>query len=55
MKLGIVIYTNDSESVWNAFRFGNYAVKHHQDEVRVFLIGKGVESQNLDTDKFSIT
>ncbi len=54
MKLGLVIYTNDPESVWNAFRFGNYAVKHHQDEVQVFLLGKGVEAQTLDTDKFKI-
>lgn len=26
MKLGIVIYSNDSETVWNAFRFGNFAI-----------------------------
>jgi len=54
MKLGLVIYSNDPESVWNAFRFGNYAVKHYQDEVQVFLLGKGVEAQTLDTDKFKI-
>lgn len=54
MTLGLVIYSNDPETVWNAFRFGNYAVKHHRDEVRVFLLGKGVEAQSLDTDKFQI-
>jgi hypothetical protein len=27
MKIGIVISTNDPESVWNAFRFGNVALK----------------------------
>lgn len=54
MKLGFVIYSNDPESVWNAFRFGNYAVKHHQDEVQVFLIGKGVEAETLNTDRFKI-
>lgn len=54
MKLGICIYSNDPESVWNAFRFGNHAVKHFQDEVQVFLLGKGVEAETLNTDKFKI-
>lgn len=55
MKLGICIYTNDPESVWNAFRFGNYAAKHSNDEVRVFLLGKGVEAESLSTDKLDVT
>ncbi len=55
MKLGLVIYSNDPESVWNAFRFASHAAKHHHDEVRVFLVGRGVEAQTLDTDKFKIT
>ena len=55
MKLGICIYSNDSESVWNAFRFGNYAAKHSHDEVQVFLLGKGVEAESLSTDKFNVT
>ncbi|MEA2075598.1 MAG: hypothetical protein U9O85_07700 [Euryarchaeota archaeon] len=25
MKIGIVTYSDDSETVWNAFRFGNFA------------------------------
>ncbi|MFC1908413.1 DsrE family protein [Chloroflexota bacterium] len=54
MKIGIVIYSNDSETVWNAFRFGNYALAVG-DEVSVFLIGKGVECESLDTDKFQVT
>lgn len=45
MKLGLVIYSNDPEPVWNAFRFGNHAIKQHQDEVQVFLLGKGVEAE----------
>ena len=40
MKLGIVIYSNDPETVWNAFRFGNFSLKE-EDEVKVFLIGEG--------------
>ena len=54
MKIGIVIYSNDPETVWNAFRFGNYAVKEG-DSVATFLIGKGVESETLDTDAFNVT
>ncbi len=55
MKLGICIYSNDPESVWNAFRFANYSIKHCQEEVRVFLLGKGVEVETLDTDTFNVT
>ncbi len=54
MKMGIVIYSDDSETVWNAFRFGNFTLAMG-DEVRVFLIGKGVECESLDTDKFKVT
>jgi sulfur relay (sulfurtransferase) complex TusBCD TusD component (DsrE family) len=54
MKLGVVVYANDSETVWNAFRFGNFAV-NEGDEVQVFLLGKGVECESLDTDKFKVT
>lgn len=36
MKLGIVINTNDSETAWNAFRLGNFALAKG-DAVRVFL------------------
>jgi len=54
MKLGIVIYSNEPETVWNAFRFANFALSMG-DEVRVFLLGKGVESESLDTDKVNVT
>ena len=54
MKIGIVIYSNDPETVWNAFRFGNFALKEG-DKVKVFLLAKGVECESLDTDKFKIT
>jgi uncharacterized protein involved in oxidation of intracellular sulfur len=42
MKLGVVISTSDAETVWNAFRVANFS-RGKGDEVRVFLIGKGVE------------
>lgn len=54
MKLGIIIYSNDPETVWNAFRFGNFALKE-KDEVKVFLLGKGVECESIDTDKFKVS
>ncbi len=54
MKLGICIDANDAESVWNAFGFGNYAVKHSHDEVQVFLLGKAVEAESLSTEQFQV-
>jgi len=43
MKLGIIITGSDPETVWNAYRLGNYTLSKG-DNVRVFLLGKGVES-----------
>jgi uncharacterized protein involved in oxidation of intracellular sulfur len=54
MKIGIVIYSADSETVWNAFRLGNFALKEG-DEAKVFLLAKGVECEALDTPKFKVT
>lgn len=54
MKLGIVIHSNVPETVWNAFRLSNFALKEG-DDVRVFLLAKGVECESLDTDKFTVT
>lgn len=44
--MGIVIYSNDVETVWNALRFANYS-KNQGDSVSIFLLGKGVELENL--------
>lgn len=41
-SIGMVIYSNDVETVWNAFRLANYS-KSQGDTVNVFLLGKGVE------------
>jgi len=54
MKTGIIICSNDPETVWNAFRFGNFSLKAG-DAVKIFLTGKGVEAESLDTEKFSVT
>ena len=53
MKLVIIIYSNDPETVWNAFRLGIFSRKQG-DTVSVFLLGKGVEVESLDSDKFDI-
>lgn len=54
MKLGIIIYSTDAETVWNAFRLGVFARKEG-DVVNVFLLSKGVECETLDTDQFPVT
>jgi uncharacterized protein involved in oxidation of intracellular sulfur len=45
-SIGIVIYSNDVETVWNALRLANFS-KAQGDTVRIFLLGKGVEVDNL--------
>ena len=54
MKLGLVVYCSEPEAVYNAFRLGNFALKSG-DSVRVFLLGKGVECESIDTEKFKVT
>lgn len=52
MKIGIIISSNDAETCWNALRFANFCLGQ-KDEVRIFLIGKGVEYLNIGSDKFN--
>jgi len=54
MNLGIVIYSSEAETVWNAFRLGVFALVK-DDAVKVFLLAKGVECESLDTDQFKVT
>ncbi len=53
MRLGIVIYSNDPEVVWNAFRFGVFSLAQG-DEVKIFLLGKGVEALTMGDGKFKV-
>jgi uncharacterized protein involved in oxidation of intracellular sulfur len=48
-SIGMVIYSNDVETVWNAFRLANHS-KNQGDTVQVFLLGKGVEVDLLIND-----
>ncbi|MDO8640943.1 MAG: DsrE family protein [Nitrosarchaeum sp.] len=53
MKIGIIISQTDSETVWNALRFANTAIlEDHQ--VKIFLLGKGVEIESIENDKFNV-
>jgi sulfur relay (sulfurtransferase) complex TusBCD TusD component (DsrE family) len=54
MKLGIILYTNDPETVFQAFRLGIFSLKQG-DQVNMFLLAKGVECEDLDTDQFKVS
>ena len=51
--LGIVIYSSDAETVWNALRLANYA-QEKGDTVVIFVVGKGVDVYMHDTSAFNI-
>jgi sulfur relay (sulfurtransferase) complex TusBCD TusD component (DsrE family) len=53
MKIGIVIQSNDPETVWNAFRFANTSLNSNHT-VKTFLLGKGVEVEQIRSDKFDV-
>ncbi len=53
MKLALVICGNDPETVWNAFRLGIHALGQG-DQVGVFLLGRGVEAEQLDDARFPV-
>lgn len=53
MKLGIVISITEPETVFNALRLGNYAAGQG-DAVCVFLLGKGVELDQIEDEKFNV-
>ena len=50
-SMGIIIYSNDVETVWNALRLANYS-QEWGNAVTVYLLGKGVEVEGLmETNK----
>lgn len=53
MKIGVVLSTNDPEEVWNAFRFGNVALKENH-ALKVFLVNKGVETEDIKSERFPV-
>ena len=53
VKLGIVLTTADPETVFNVFRLANYSAEKG-DSVSVFLLGKGVELDQIKDAKFDV-
>jgi uncharacterized protein involved in oxidation of intracellular sulfur len=53
MKLGIIINTNNPEAAWNALRLGNTALGAGH-EVSVFLLGNGVEIENIEDETYNV-
>ena len=53
MNIGIVISTSDAETAWNAFRLGNFCL-NEGDNVKLFLLGQGVECQSTDVEPFNV-
>ena len=53
MKIGIILNSNEAETVWNAFRFSNEALGNDHS-VKVFLLGKGVEIEDAKDDRFPL-
>ncbi len=53
MKLGILISQTEPETVFNALRLANYSLKQG-DTVKIFLVGKGVELDQINDPKFNV-
>jgi sulfur relay (sulfurtransferase) complex TusBCD TusD component (DsrE family) len=53
MKIGIIFSNTDPELVWNALRFANTALLEDH-EVKVFLLGQGVEIESIKSEKFNV-
>ena len=53
MKIGLVVSTNEPELAWNAFRYGVKAIEN-KHSVRAFLLGKGVECEEINDAKFDV-
>lgn len=53
MKLGILISQTEPETVFNALRLAHYSLKQGET-VRIFLVGKGVELDQINDAKFNV-
>ena len=53
MKLGILISQTEPETVFNALRLANYSLKQG-DTVKIFLVGKGVELDQITDATFNV-
>ena len=53
MKVLFIITTDDGETIFNAMRLANTAVKKG-DEVSVFMLGKGVLFEKSGNEQFDV-
>jgi len=53
MKVGIILSNTDPELVWNSLRFANTALLGGH-EVKMFLLGQGVEIEGIKSEKFNV-
>ena len=53
MKVLLIITTDDGETIYNAMRLANVAVKKG-DEVSVFMLGKGVLYEKSSNDQYNV-
>ncbi len=53
MKLGIILNSNVPETAWNALRLGVKALEA-KNEVSLFLLGSGVEIENIKDKTFDV-
>jgi uncharacterized protein involved in oxidation of intracellular sulfur len=51
--LGIIIYSDDDETVWNALRLAVFS-QSKGDTVAIFLLGKGIDPFRRDSSAFDI-
>jgi sulfur relay (sulfurtransferase) complex TusBCD TusD component (DsrE family) len=54
MKIAVVISSDDAETAWNALRYACFA-REKNNAVQVFLLGRGVECESIDTERFTVT
>ena len=53
MKIGVILNSKDPETAWNALRLGNQALCKGY-EVKLFLLGGGVEIENIRNGDFDV-
>jgi uncharacterized protein involved in oxidation of intracellular sulfur len=53
MKLGMVLSSNDPETAFNALRLANFSLAQG-DQVTLFLLGKGVDLDQIGNDEFEV-
>jgi uncharacterized protein involved in oxidation of intracellular sulfur len=53
MKLGLILTCTEPELAFNALRLANFALQAG-DSVKVFLMGQGVELDQIDESRFKV-